>query len=229
MDGETYTVQATDVTLTEELHPLTARRRLDLYLATRDPQAPLGELLRHYDVHHLDDLRQIEQDPSKALRWQRSMRKGAMGGGLAMSRPNVCCNSNKNCTRRLLRWLNSACHSPCSKKRACGISYPEPGQSFPAETQPVILDLVAAAKAQGLPNKRACEMLGLSPRTLQRWRQPTPSLSRAPYPRPPNALYTHRSGRCGQCDPLYTTRGSELLRTGFDAGGEFRPSLRCRT
>lgn len=44
---------------------LTARRRLDLYLATRDPQAPLGELLRQYDVH-LDDLRQIEQTVESA-------------------------------------------------------------------------------------------------------------------------------------------------------------------
>ncbi len=39
---------------------LTAQRKLELYQATRDPKAPLGDILRQYSVH-LDDLRQIEQ------------------------------------------------------------------------------------------------------------------------------------------------------------------------
>ena len=39
---------------------LTAARKLELYLATRSPDAPLGEILRQYGVH-LDDLRAIEQ------------------------------------------------------------------------------------------------------------------------------------------------------------------------
>ena len=39
---------------------LTAARKLELYLATRAPEAPVGEILRHYGVH-LDDLRQIER------------------------------------------------------------------------------------------------------------------------------------------------------------------------
>ena len=39
---------------------LTAVRKLELYLATRAPEAPVGEILRHYGVH-LDDLRQIER------------------------------------------------------------------------------------------------------------------------------------------------------------------------
>lgn len=39
---------------------LTAQRKLELYLATRPADAPLGELVRQYGVH-LDDLRQIEQ------------------------------------------------------------------------------------------------------------------------------------------------------------------------
>jgi hypothetical protein len=39
---------------------LTAQRKLELYLATRAPEAPVGEILRHYGVH-LDDLREIEQ------------------------------------------------------------------------------------------------------------------------------------------------------------------------
>ena len=38
----------------------TAARKLELYLATRAPDAPLGEILRQYGVH-LDDLRQIER------------------------------------------------------------------------------------------------------------------------------------------------------------------------
>ena len=39
---------------------LTAARKLELYLATRSPEAPLGEVLRQYGLH-LDGLRQIEQ------------------------------------------------------------------------------------------------------------------------------------------------------------------------
>jgi hypothetical protein len=39
---------------------LTAQRKLELYLATRAPEAPVGEILRQYGVH-LDDLRQIQQ------------------------------------------------------------------------------------------------------------------------------------------------------------------------
>ena len=39
---------------------LTAARKFELYLATRPPDAPLGEILRQYGVH-LDDLRAIEQ------------------------------------------------------------------------------------------------------------------------------------------------------------------------
>lgn len=39
---------------------LTASRKLELYLATRSPEAPVGEILRQYGLH-LDDLRQIEQ------------------------------------------------------------------------------------------------------------------------------------------------------------------------
>jgi len=44
---------------------LTAQRKLELYLATRPAEAPLGELLRQYGVH-LDDLRQIEQTVERA-------------------------------------------------------------------------------------------------------------------------------------------------------------------
>lgn len=39
---------------------LTAQRKLELYLATRPAEAPLGEILRQYGVH-LDDLRAIER------------------------------------------------------------------------------------------------------------------------------------------------------------------------
>jgi transposase-like protein len=39
---------------------LTAARKLELYLATRTPEAPVGEILRQYGAH-LDDLRQIER------------------------------------------------------------------------------------------------------------------------------------------------------------------------
>ena len=39
---------------------LTAQRKLELYRATRAPEAPIGELLRQAGVH-LDDLREIER------------------------------------------------------------------------------------------------------------------------------------------------------------------------
>ena len=44
---------------------LTAVRKLELYLATCAPEAPVGEILRRYGVH-LDDLRQIEQTVERA-------------------------------------------------------------------------------------------------------------------------------------------------------------------
>jgi transposase InsO family protein len=59
----------------------------------------------------------------------------------------------------------------------------------------VILDLIGAAKADGLPTERACGVVGLSPRTIQRWQAPTPSTpdpvatpSVIVRPRPYNAL-----------------------------------------
>ena len=67
----------------------------------------------------------------------------------------------------------------------------------------MILDLIAEAQANGLTAERACQVLGLSPRTLQRWNAPpspvmslTPSGLTAPVPglpaviraRPYNAL-----------------------------------------
>jgi len=45
---------------TERRPRLTAVRKLELYLATRSADAPLGEILRQYGVH-LDDLRAIER------------------------------------------------------------------------------------------------------------------------------------------------------------------------
>lgn len=54
---------AEDTTVTAKVKPtqrLTAQRKLELYLATRSPEAPVGEILRQYGLH-LDDLRQIEQ------------------------------------------------------------------------------------------------------------------------------------------------------------------------
>ena len=45
---------------TERRPRLTAARKLELYLATRSPDAPIGETLRQYGVH-LDDLREIER------------------------------------------------------------------------------------------------------------------------------------------------------------------------
>jgi len=63
-----------------------------------------------------------------------------------------------------------------------------------------MLDLIAAAKADGLTTERACGVLGLSPRTVQRWQAPvqplpvllaTEGIAAAPAvmrPRPYNAL-----------------------------------------
>jgi putative transposase len=52
-----------------------------------------------------------------------------------------------------------------------------------------MLELVAEAKTQGLPEQRASEVLQVSPRTLQRWRRPArPKAPAAPRPRPTNAL-----------------------------------------
>jgi len=47
---------------TKSTHRLTAQRKLELYRATRTPDAPVGETrsVRVYGIH-LDDLREIEQ------------------------------------------------------------------------------------------------------------------------------------------------------------------------
>ena len=55
--------------------------------------------------------------------------------------------------------------------------------------------LAAEAKAEGLPEKRACQVLRISPRSLQRWRRPAPP--KAPpalRPRPRNALTRDEAG-----------------------------------
>ncbi|HID61728.1 MAG TPA: hypothetical protein EYP49_03130, partial [Anaerolineae bacterium] len=57
----------------------------------------------------------------------------------------------------------------------------------------MILDLVAEAMSQGLSQKRACEVLSLSPRTLQRWRRPAGERDATPRPRPHNALLPDES------------------------------------
>lgn len=48
------------MTKTKSTQRLTAQRKLELYRATRAPDAPVGEILREYGLH-LDDLREIEQ------------------------------------------------------------------------------------------------------------------------------------------------------------------------
>ena len=48
------------MTKTKSTQRLTAQRKLELYLATRAPDAPVGEVLRAYGLH-LDALREIEQ------------------------------------------------------------------------------------------------------------------------------------------------------------------------
>jgi hypothetical protein len=66
-------------------------------------------------------------------------------------------------------------------RRGCRPAWPD--------TRPVMLELVAEAKAQGLPEHRASQVLRISPRSLQRWRQPArPKVPAAPRPRPANAL-----------------------------------------
>ena len=53
------------MTKTKSTHRLTAQRKLELYLTTRAPEAPVGEILREYGIH-LDDLREIEQTVESA-------------------------------------------------------------------------------------------------------------------------------------------------------------------
>ena len=48
----------------------------------------------------------------------------------------------------------------------------------------MIRDWVAEAATQGLSEQRACEVLGLTPRTLQRWRRPVVPETAPPAPRP---------------------------------------------
>jgi hypothetical protein len=59
-DWKVYQKGNLPMSKTERRPRLTAARKFELYLATRSPDAPLGEILRQYGVH-LDDLRAIEQ------------------------------------------------------------------------------------------------------------------------------------------------------------------------
>ena len=52
----------------------------------------------------------------------------------------------------------------------------------------MMCDLVADASAHGLSERRACQVMGLTPRTLQRWRLPVLAQAAALRPRPVNAL-----------------------------------------
>lgn len=59
---------------------LTARRKFEIYLATRGEDAPVGEILRKYGLH-LNDLREIEKtiegSAIEALKTRNSKRKSA--------------------------------------------------------------------------------------------------------------------------------------------------------
>jgi len=60
IDFEWYPKGKLTMLKSEGRRRLTAVRKLELYLATRSADAPLGEILREYGVH-LDDLRAIER------------------------------------------------------------------------------------------------------------------------------------------------------------------------
>ena len=83
---------------------LTAARKLELYLATRAPEAPVGEILRQYGVH-LDDLRQIERviEGSALAALKAQARHGRQPTDLS---PRGCNNSNKNSPKRRAPWRN---------------------------------------------------------------------------------------------------------------------------
>ena len=65
----------------------------------------------------------------------------------------------------------------------------------------MILDLIGEAKAAGLPAERACAVLSLSPRTVQRWKAPaTPTARETEAPtvarrRPYSALTASEAAR----------------------------------
>jgi len=48
-------------------------------------------------------------------------------------------------------------------------------------------ELIAEAKAKGLPEQRACQVVGINPRSLQRWRRPAPPRPADAAPMPPRS------------------------------------------
>lgn len=68
-----------DVAMANPKKRLTARRKFEIYLATRAEDAPVGEILRKYGLH-LNDLREIERtiegSAIEALKSRNSKRKG---------------------------------------------------------------------------------------------------------------------------------------------------------
>ncbi len=74
-----------------------------------------------------------------------------------------------------------------------------------------MLELVAEAKAQGLPEARASQVLQVSPRTLQRWRRPVkPKGPAAPRPRPTNALTRAEAALKRALNRLRVARGEAV-------------------
>jgi len=79
------------------------------------------------------------------------------------------------------------------KKRSCGVTGLYAGQRLSAPEQQVIDQMITEAQTAGLTAQKACAVIGLSPRTLQRWRTPTPEVAgvseaETPRPRSHNAL-----------------------------------------
>lgn len=68
-----------DPAMADQKKRLTARRKFEIYLATRGEDAPVGEILRKYGLH-LNDLREIERtiegSAIEALKSRNSKRKG---------------------------------------------------------------------------------------------------------------------------------------------------------
>lgn len=136
---------------------------------------------------HLDDLRAIERvvESSALAGLKAQARHGRQPTDLSPERVRQLEQEVAEKTRALAElsvpytWL---------EKRAGGVKLPLPEQRLSAEERQVMLKLIAEAKANGLPTERACAVLDVSPRTVQRWEAQVQSHTSGPLAAPPAVI-----------------------------------------
>ena len=202
---------------------LTAERKFRIFLETRNPDAPVGEILRRYGLT-LEDLRAIEEAVESSaiagLKVRAGHRNHATPGYPGGVRSDLPRTPGEGAG---LGRAHRGVH-PAQKKRALGLAERRGRAPLASEAREASLMAVREAQQSGLSQEQAARALGLSARTLQRWQcGPVPSQRRRGTPRPWNALLPEEQGLlCGGGGPAGVGRwlvsDAGVLAPGIRAG-----------